>query len=91
MKQWVALTLLIPQEFLEPVSNFLMEQGATGLEEEMREDSKEIVLKSYFPRDGREKKAIGEPSSVYEISHHPFFKEGFLPDVDCRHTGTGLG
>ncbi len=57
MKQWVALTLLIPQEFLEPVSNFLMEQGATGLEEEMREDSKEIVLKAYFPRDGREKKA----------------------------------
>ena len=58
MRQWVALTLLIPQEFLEPVSNFLMEQGATGLEEEMREDSKEIVLKTYFPRDGREKKAI---------------------------------
>jgi ribosomal protein L11 methyltransferase len=58
MRQWVALTLLIPQEFLEPVSNFLMEQGATGLEEEMREDSKEIVLKTYFQRDGREKKAI---------------------------------
>ena len=58
MRQWVALNLLIPQEFLEPVSNFLMEQGATGLEEEMREDSKEIVLKTYFPRDGREKKAI---------------------------------
>ena len=58
MKQWVALTLLIPQEFLEPVSNFLMEQGATGLEEEMRGDSEEIVLKTYFPRDGREKRAI---------------------------------
>jgi ribosomal protein L11 methyltransferase len=58
MRQWVALTLLIPQEFLEPVSNFLMEQGATGLEEEIREDSKEIVLKTYFPRDGRERRAI---------------------------------
>jgi ribosomal protein L11 methyltransferase len=58
MKQWVALTLLIPQEFLEPISNFLMEQGATGLEEEAREDSEGIVLKTYFPRDGREKRAI---------------------------------
>ena len=58
MRQWVALTLLLPQEFQEAISNFLMEQGATGLEEEMREESKEIVLKTYFPRDGREKKAM---------------------------------
>jgi ribosomal protein L11 methyltransferase len=56
MRQWVALILFIPQEFLEPVSNFLMEHGATGLEEEIKEGSKEIVLKAYFLKDGREKR-----------------------------------
>ena len=54
MKQWVALNLLIPQEFQEAVSNFLMEQGATGIVE--TEEIPGVRLKAYFLRDGKEKK-----------------------------------
>ncbi len=66
MKQWMALNLLIPQEFQEAISNFLMEQGATGLEETER-DHRTSELKAYFPRDGKEKRRCSCPSSVSEI------------------------
>ena len=56
MKQWVVLRLLMPEEFQEQVANFLMEQGATGLEEEIREGSKEVALRAYFLKDGGEKR-----------------------------------
>jgi ribosomal protein L11 methyltransferase len=52
MKQWTALHLLLPQEFQEMISNFLMEQGATGLEE--TGENQGVVLKAYFPKDGKE-------------------------------------
>ncbi len=58
MKQWRVLRLLLPQEFQEAVSNFLMEKGATGLEEEGIEGSKEIKLKAYFLKDQRERGVI---------------------------------
>jgi hypothetical protein len=32
MKSWLVVELHIPEEFGEAVSNFLMEQGATGIE-----------------------------------------------------------
>ena len=56
MMQWVKFDLLIPREFQEAVSNFLMEQGATGIEEV--EDPQGVRLKVYFPRDGKEKKLV---------------------------------
>jgi len=33
MKRWLVVDLSVPKEFGEPVSNFLVEQGATGIEE----------------------------------------------------------
>ena len=53
MRQWIVLNLLIPQEFQEAVSNFLIEQGAQGLEE-VEESSKGVRLKAYFLKDGKE-------------------------------------
>ncbi len=58
MKRWMVLRLLLPQEFQEAVSNFLVEQGAAGLEEEEIEESKRIKLKAYFLKDGRKQRVI---------------------------------
>jgi ribosomal protein L11 methyltransferase len=57
MKHWMALSLLIPKALVEPVSNFLMEQGATGIEE-VGEDPERKRLKTYFLQDGKEKKTL---------------------------------
>ena len=56
MKQWMALNVCVPQTLQEAVSNFLMEQGATGIVE-----TAEITgagLKAYFPRDGKEETVV---------------------------------
>ena len=55
-KQWVTIELHIPREFQEAISNFLMEQGATGVEEE--EEIPGVRLKAYFPEDGRKGKVL---------------------------------
>ncbi len=57
MKRWLALSLLIPKEFAEPISNFLMEQGAAGIEE-VEEDFERERLKTYFLQGGGEQKAL---------------------------------
>lgn len=57
MKHWLLLSFLIPEEFAEPASNFLMEKGATGIEEK-GEGVKQIRLKAYFLRDGGERKGL---------------------------------
>lgn len=57
MKRWMALTLLMPERFKEGISNFLIEQGATGIEE-IGEDLTCVKIKVYFPEDGREKKVL---------------------------------
>jgi len=57
MKRWLAITLLIPEGFGEAVSNFLIEQGATGVEE-VGEDLRWERLKAYFPQDGKEKRVL---------------------------------
>ena len=76
MKQWMALNLLIPQEFQEAISNFLMEQGANGLEE-IEESSKGVRLKAYFPKDGKEKR-IFHALSRYLKSLEDVFLRRFL-------------
>jgi len=58
MKQWMVLHVLLPREFEEAVSNFLVEQGASGLEEEEIEESEETKLKAYFLRTGRKHRVI---------------------------------
>ncbi|MBS3907727.1 MAG: 50S ribosomal protein L11 methyltransferase [Syntrophaceae bacterium] len=57
MKRWLALSLLVSKELAEPISNFLMEKGATGIEE-VEEDFKRERLKTYFLQDGGEQKAL---------------------------------
>lgn len=57
MKRWLTLSLLIPKELAEPISNFLMEQGATGIEE-AEESFERERLKAYFPQEGEEKKVL---------------------------------
>ncbi len=57
MKRWLAITLSIPKGFGEGVSNFLIEQGTTGIEE-VGEDIRWEKLKAYFPQDGKEKKVL---------------------------------
>ena len=57
LRRWLTVDLLIPTDFGEPVSNFLMEQGATGIEE-VAEDSKRTRLKAYFEQDGKEQRIL---------------------------------
>jgi ribosomal protein L11 methyltransferase len=52
-KHWLTVDLLIPADFCEPVSNFLMEQGVTGIEE-IAENPQRTRLKTYFLETGRE-------------------------------------
>jgi ribosomal protein L11 methyltransferase len=57
MKRWLAVSLLVPRGFGEAVSNFLIEEGASGIEE-VDEDLRGIRLKTYFQQDGKEKRIL---------------------------------
>jgi len=57
MKRWWVVELFIPKEFGDAVSNFLIEQGATGIEE-INGDLKWEKLRTYFPQDGKEKRIL---------------------------------
>jgi ribosomal protein L11 methyltransferase len=57
MKRWMVFELHIPKEIREGVSNFLIEQGATGVEE-FDEGLEWESLRTYFPQDGEEKKVL---------------------------------
>ena len=58
MKRWLVVELLIAREFGEAVSNFLIEQGATGIEE-LEGDLKRERLRTYFPLDEGKKRILG--------------------------------
>jgi ribosomal protein L11 methyltransferase len=57
MKRWPVISLMVPKGFGEAISNFLIEEGATGVEE-IDEDSKWEKYKVYFPRNGKGKKVL---------------------------------
>jgi ribosomal protein L11 methyltransferase len=57
MKQWLVVSLLVPKDFVEAISNFLIEQGARGIEE-VDEDLRGKRLKTYFLKNGREKRVL---------------------------------
>jgi len=57
MKRWLVVGLHIPRGFGEAVSNFLIEQGSTGIEE-LDGDLKWERLRTYFPQDGKEKRVL---------------------------------
>ena len=56
-KRWLGISLDVPRESVDAVSNFLMEQGASGIEEG-KGDAKRERLKAYFLQNGREGKVI---------------------------------
>jgi ribosomal protein L11 methyltransferase len=57
MKRWLVVELLIAKEFGEAASNFVIEQGATGIEE-LDGDPKSLRLRTYFPQDGKEERIL---------------------------------
>jgi ribosomal protein L11 methyltransferase len=57
MKHWLVVELLVPKGFRDAISNFLIEEGATGVEE-VDEDLKWEKFKVYFPQNGKGKKVI---------------------------------
>ena len=57
MKRWLVVELQIAKEFGEAVSNFLIEQGAAGIEE-LEGDVKQDRLRTYFPQDERQKRIL---------------------------------
>ncbi len=57
MKQWIMITLRIPRESEEAVSNFLIERGASGIEE-VEEDLRSKKVRAYLLKDGNEKRIL---------------------------------
>jgi ribosomal protein L11 methyltransferase len=57
MRHWLVVELLVPKEFEEAVSNFLIEQGAPGIEE-LDGNSKWERLRTYFLQNGKEKRVL---------------------------------
>jgi ribosomal protein L11 methyltransferase len=74
MKRWLVVELSIPKEFGEAVSNFLIEQGATGIEE-LEGDLKCAKLRTYFPQDGEEAKIL------YALRHYLKSLEKMAPEI----------
>jgi ribosomal protein L11 methyltransferase len=74
MKRWLVVELSIPKEFAEAVSSFLIEQGATGIEE-LEGNLKCERLRTYFPQDGKETKIL------YALRHYLKSLEKIAPDI----------
>jgi ribosomal protein L11 methyltransferase len=88
MKRWFFLSLSVHQDLAESISNFLVEKGSTGIEEE-NGDFQEKRLKAYFPLEGREERILQAvrryAKSLQEIRPElPSIKIeiGHLPDQD---------
>ena len=80
LRHWLTVDLFIPTEFGEAVSNFLMEQGATGIEE-VTEDSKKTRLVAYFEQDGKEKTTLLSLRR-YLKSLQAIYPEGFFSQME---------
>ena len=88
MKRWLVVGLHISKGFGEAVSNFLIEQGAIGIEE-LDGDLKWERLKTYFPQDGKEKRVLYALrqylKSLQKISPETFrvqIKTASIPEQD---------
>jgi len=57
MRRWFVFTLLIPREFGDAISNFLIEQGTTGIEE-LDEGLEWKRLRSYILQNGKERRVL---------------------------------
>lgn len=49
-KRWLSASLWIPKEFTDAISNYLFEEGASGIEE-LEEDQDVKRIRAYFPQD----------------------------------------
>jgi ribosomal protein L11 methyltransferase len=88
VKRWLVVELSIAKEFGEAVSNFLIEQGAAGIEE-IEGDLKRERLRTYFPQEGEEKRVLyvlrRYLKSLEKIAPeipHTQIKTAFLPEQD---------
>jgi len=88
MKRWLVVELSIAKEFGEAVSNFLIEQGAAGIEE-IEGDLTRETLRTYFPQDGKERRVLyllrGYLKSLEKISPeipHTQIRTASLPEQD---------
>jgi ribosomal protein L11 methyltransferase len=80
MKRWLVVTLLIPRNFEDGISNFLVEQGAKGIEE-VDEDLNSIRLNTYFLQNGK-KERILRNLHRYLKSLQTIFPEMSRPQVE---------
>jgi ribosomal protein L11 methyltransferase len=88
MKRWLVVELHLPREFGEAVSNFLIEQGATGIEE-LEGDIKWDRLRTYFQQDGKEKgvlhalrRYLNSLKKIRPEMPRPQVKTATLPEQD---------
>ncbi len=56
-KHWLSVSLWVPQELVDGISNHLFELGASGIEE-LEEDSFVKRIRSYFPQEGSEREVL---------------------------------
>jgi len=56
-KRWLEIDLWISTGFEEAISNFLIEQGATGVEE-IDEEEERKKLRTYFPKKGKDERVL---------------------------------
>ncbi len=80
MNQWFSLSLVVPQSLVDPLSNFLIEMGATGIEE-MEMDSQQERIKAYFPWNVKEK-ALHQSLRRYLTSLQVFYPELSWIDIE---------
>ena len=88
MKRWIVVELSIPKEFAEAASNFLIEQGAAGIEE-LEGGLDRESLRTYFPRDGKGKRVLRALNrylksleKIVPEAPHAQIKTASLPDQD---------
>ena len=88
MKRWLEIDLWISAGFEEAVSNFLMEQGATGVEE-IDEEQGRRGLKAYFSRKGKDERVLNilqryltSVQRLYPGQFHYRVENLTLPDKD---------
>ena len=74
MKRWLVVELSFAKEFGEAVSNFLIEQGATGIEE-IEGDLNQEKLRTYFPEDGTERRIL------YALRHYLKSLKKIVPGI----------
>jgi len=83
MKRWWVIELSISKGLGEAVSNFLIEQGATGIEE-LEGDLQWERLRTYFPQDGKETRIL------YALRRYLRSLERIAPEIPRAEIKTAI-